>query len=231
MSVRSVFTIVVLTTLVSAKYAIGQETIFNVPSGDILDKGKVYGEFDFAYLSDASSGTYTPRVVAGIGHHIEFGMNVNGISAPGPAQTTPTLIVKWKAYDGGKNGWALLIGDDVFVPVQNRAYDAGNYVYAEFTKTLKSQTRFTLGAFDFTRNVVASGNKAGGQFGIERPLCKRITAAADWFTGNHSAGYFTPGLAIKLTSKMTGYTAYEIGNTDLSAGNHLLLLELGWNFN
>lgn len=231
MSLRSVFAIAVLATLMSTKCAIGQETIFNVPSGDILDKGKVYGEFDFAYLWNASSGTYTPRVVAGIGHHIEFGMNVNGISTPGPAQTTPTLTVKWKAYDGGTNGWAFLIGDDVFVPVQNRAYDAGNYIYAEFTRSLKSQTGVTLGVFDFTRNVVASGNKAGGQFGIEQPLGKRITAAADWFTGDHSAGYFTPGLAIKLSSKLTAYTAYEIGNTGLSKGNHLLLLELGWNFN
>jgi hypothetical protein len=208
-----------------------QETIFNVPSGDILDKGKIYGEFDFAYLSHAGTGTYTPRLVAGVGHKIEIGMNLNGITSPGPSQTTPTPTLKWKPYDGGKNGWAFIIGDDVFLPAQNRTYDVGNYVYAEFTKTLKSHTRLTFGAFDFTSKVVASGDKAGGQFGIEQPVGKRVTLAADWFTGNHSAGYFTPGAAIKLTSKLTAYTAYEIGNSNLSRGNHLLLLELGWNFN
>ena len=58
-----------------------------------------------------------------------------------------------------------------------------------------------------------------------------MTLAADWFTGNHSAGYFTPGAAIKLTSKATAYVAYEIGNSGASHGNHLLLVELGWNFN
>jgi hypothetical protein len=134
-----------------------QETIFNVPSGDILDKGKVYGEFDFAYSWDASAGTYTPRVVAGIGHRIEIGMNLNGLASPGPSQTTPTPTVKCKAYDGGKNGWAFMLGDDLFIPVQNRSYDAGNYFYAELIKTLKSQTRLTFGAFDFTPNVVAIG--------------------------------------------------------------------------
>lgn len=208
-----------------------QQTIFNVPSGDILDKGKIYGEFDFAYLSQASTGTYTPRLVAGVGHKIEVGMNLNGITSPGPSQTTPTPTLKWKAYDSGKNGWGFIIGDDLFLPAQNRSYDAGNYVYAEFTKTLKSHTRLTFGAFDFTSKVVASANKAGGQFGIEQPVGKRVTLAADWFTGNHSAGYFTPGAAIKLTSKLTAYTAYEIGNSNLSRGNHLLLLELGWNLN
>jgi len=39
------------------------------------------------------------------------------------------------------------------------------------------------------------------------------------------------GAAIKLSSKTTAYTAYEIGNSGASHGNHLLLLELGWNFN
>jgi len=208
-----------------------QETIFNVPSGDILDQGKVYGEFDFSYLWDASAGAYTPRVVAGIGHRIEVGMNLNGTVSPGPSQTTPTPTIKWKAYDGGKNGWAFLLGDDVFIPAQNRSYNAGNYFYAEFTKTLKTQTRLTFGAFDFTSHLVASGNKAGGQFGIEQPVSKRVTLAADWFTGHHGAGYFTPGAAIKLSSKATAYAAYEIGNSGALSGNHLLLIELGWNFN
>jgi hypothetical protein len=209
----------------------GQETIFNVPSGDVLDKGKVYGEFDFAYLWDAAAGTYTPRVVAGIGHRIEIGVNLNGIGSPGPSQTTPTPTIKWKPYDGGKNGWAVMLGDDVFIPVQNRSYDAGNYLYAEFAKTLKAQTRLTFGAYDFTANVVSTGNRAGGQFGIEQPFGKRVTLAADWFTGNHSLGYLTPGAVIKLTSKATAYTAYEIGNSGATKGNRLLLLELGWNFN
>ena len=211
--------------------ALTQETIFNVPSGDILDKGKVYGEFDFDYLSKGSAGAYTLRVVAGVGYRVEVGMNLNGIASPGPSQTTPTPTIKWKAYDGGKNGWALALGDDLFIPAQNRSYDSGDYFYAEFTKTLKSHTRLTFGAFDFTAHVVASGNKAGGQFGIEQPAGKRVTLAADWFTGNHSAGFFTPGAAIKLFSKATAYLAYEIGNSGASEGNHLLLVELGWSFN
>jgi len=69
-----------------------------------------------------------------------------------------------------------MLGD--VVPVQNRSYNVGNYIYGEFTKTMKTQTRVTLGAFDVTSNVVASGNKAGGQFGIEQPA-KRVTLAAD----------------------------------------------------
>lgn len=231
MRLRSGLVALCFVTLLDVRNGAAQETIFNVPSGDVLDKGKIYGEFDFAYLWGSSTGTYTPRVVAGVGHKIEIGINLNGITSPGPSQATPTPTFKWKAYDGGNNGWAFILGDDLFLPAQNRTYDVGNYFYAGFTKTLKSQTRLTFGAFDFTSNVVASGNKAGGQFGIELPISKRVTVAADWFTGKHSAAYFTPGAAIKLTSKLTAYIAYEIGNSGLANGNHLLLLELGWNFN
>jgi hypothetical protein len=174
-------------------------------------------------VAAASAGTYTPRVVAGIGHRIEIGMNLNGISSPGPSQTTPTPTIKWKAYDGGKNGWAFMVGDDVFIPAQNRSYDAGNYIYAEFAKTLKTQTRLIFGAFDFTSRVIASGNKADGQFRFSSLL----TSASRW----HSSGYFTPAAVIKLSSKATAYAAYEIGDSGVSRGNHLLLLELGWNFN
>ncbi|HEY7353357.1 MAG TPA: hypothetical protein VH596_11375 [Terriglobales bacterium] len=209
--------------------AVAQETIFNVPSGDVLDKGKTYGEFDFAYLWNASAGTYTPRFVVGIGHQVEIGMNVNGITTPGSSQATPTPTIKWRVYD--KNGWAFLVGDHLYVPVQNKTYDIGNYVYAEVTKTFESKMRLTMGTYDCTSHVFAAGNKAGGQFGIEQPLNTRVTLAADWFTGHHAAGYFTPGAAIKLSSKATLYAAYEIGNSDVSHGNHLLLVELGWNFN
>jgi hypothetical protein len=211
--------------------ALTQETIFNVPSGDIFDQGKVYGEFDFAYLWNASTGAYTPRVVAGVGHRIEVGLNLNGISSPGPSQTTPTPTIKWKAYDGGKNGWAFVLGDDVFIPMQNRSYDSGSYFYAEFVKTLKSHTRLTFGAFDFTAHVVASGNKAGGQFGIEQPAGKRGDAGRGLVYWSSERRILYARSRLKLSSKATIYLAYEIGNSGASEGNHLLLMELGWNFN
>ncbi len=208
-----------------------QETVFSVPSADVLDRGKVYGELDVTYRNSDGASGYTPRVVIGAGHRIEVGVNLNGIVHPGDSQTTPTPTIKWKAYDGGDNGWVFLAGDDLYIPVQNRTYDVGNYVYAEFAKTWKTKTRATFGAYYFTPNVVAPGNRAGGQFAIEQPVGNRVTVAADWFTGSTSVGYATPGVVIKLTHKLTGYFSYQLGNSQLSNGNHQLLVELGWNFN
>jgi hypothetical protein len=208
-----------------------QETIFNVPSGDVLDRGKVYGELDFNYRPNYGTLGYAPRVVIGAGRRLEIGLNVNGIVTPGVLQTTVSPTIKWETYDGGSNGWAFFVGDDLFLPVQNRGYNAGNYTYAEFTKTWKTKTRATFGGYHFTRDVVAPAQRAGGQFAIEQPVGDRLTLAADWYTGTHALGYITPGIILKATSKLTLYGSFQIGNSGASTGNHQLLMELGWNFN
>ncbi|HST52088.1 MAG TPA: hypothetical protein VLJ61_08765 [Pyrinomonadaceae bacterium] len=214
-----------------------QQTIFNVPTTDVLDKGKVYAELDASFKTNDSDAlghfsSFVPRVVVGAGGRVEVGLNVTGNVQPGPDSTTLVPVVKYKVYDGSGNGYAIVVGDHLFIPVRNKSYDAGNYVYLEFSKTFKGRgTRLTAGAFDFTKNVVAARNRAGSQFGFEQPVGKKLTMAADYFTGKHAAGYFTPGAVFKLTQKLTGYAGYSIGNQNPSRGNHFFLLELGYNFN
>jgi hypothetical protein len=188
-------------------------------------------ELDGTYMPQTAVRSFTPRFVVGAGRRVEIGLNVNGLSAPGIPQATPTPTVKWKAYDGGENGWAFLVGDDLFIPAQNRTYRAGNYAYAELVKSWRTKTRATFGGYAFTEHVVASGNRAGGQFAIEQTLNDRFSLAADWYTGDHALGYVSPGVIFKVTPKLTFYGAYQIGNRGASAGNHQMLVELGWNIN
>ena len=214
-----------------------QQTIFNVPTTDVLDKGKVYAELDVSFKPNDSEAvgrfsSFVPRVVVGAGGRVEAGLNLTGNIQPGPDSTTLVPAIKYKFYDGKENGFAIAGGDHLFVPARNRAYNAGNYVYLEFSKTFKkSGTRLTAGGYDFTRSVVANANRAGGQFGFEQPVSKTVTLAADYFTGRHSAGYFTPGVVFKVGPKVTGYASYSIGNQNPSRGNHFFLMELGYNSN
>jgi len=145
---------------------------------------------------------------------------------------TISPTIKWKIYDGKDNGWAVVAGDNLFIPVRNRAYDAGTYSYLMTQKTFNKSTRVGFGGYFFSKNVVApNANRGGGQFTFEQPVNKKLTLAADWFTGKHSAGYFSPGLIFKAGSKITGYASYTIGNQNASRGNHFFLLEFGYNFN
>ncbi len=207
-----------------------QQTIFNVPSTDILNKGRVYAELDASLKPDVPKfSSFVPRVVIGAGSNLEFGLNVTGNIQPGPDSTTLVPTIKWRPYQG-ENGWTIVVGNNLFIPVRNRGYDAANYFYAETSKTFKNGTRITFGGYDFTRNAVAPANRAGGQFAFEQPLNRKITLAADWFTGKHANGYFTPGIIFKAGPNVTGYAGYSIGNQNVSEGNHFFLLELGYNF-
>lgn len=223
--------LVAVSMLIVAPRLIAQQTVFNVPTADVLDRGKIYGELDLAYNPNSASTAVTPRVVVGLGHRIEVGLNLNGITTPGTLQTTPALAFKWMYPVNADAGWAFVLGDDVFIPAQNRSYDAGNHVYAEFAKTWSSKTRATAGLYHTTRDVFAPAQRAGGQFAIEQPLGARFTLAADWYTGSHALGYLTPGIILKATSRFTWYGSYQIGNSGVSRGNHQLLVEFGWNFN
>ena len=221
----------------SALNTSGQQTIFNVPSSDILSKGKVYAELDATFKpndDDASRKflSLAPRIVVGVGRNFEVGLNLAGNVHPGPDSTTFVPAVKWRPYNNLENGWAIVVGDNVFIPVRNRSYRIGNYAYAQVSRTFKTGARLTAGAYHFTKNVVASNaGRAGGQFSFELPINKFLNVNADWYTGNHAAGYFTPGIAFKPHSKVTGYLGYSIGNANAANGNHFVFAAIGINLN
>src|SRR5205823_1713031 len=100
--------------------------------------------------------SFVPRVVVGAGRRVEVGLNVTDNVQPGPDATTLVPVVKYKFYDGKENGFAVVGGNHLFIPVRHRTYKAGDYFYLELSKTFKSAgTRVTAGGYDFTRSVVA----------------------------------------------------------------------------
>ncbi len=219
-----------LGVLVCAGSARGQETVFDVPSADVLDRGKVYGELDGTAWEADGRATLTPRVVIGVGHGVEVGANFNGISEPEAGEMTVSPTIKWQPWST-ETGWSFYAGDDLFFPVRERSYHAGNYFYAVLAKKWKHGTRVGAGGYDFTKNVVAGANRAGGQFTVEQSLGARLTVASEWYTGNQAVGFVNTGLILKLTRKLTGYAAYQLGNAGVTTGNRQFLWELGWNFN
>lgn len=213
-----------------------QQTIFNVPTADVLDQGKVYVELDAAFKVDRSAAfgrfsSFVPRLVVGVGGNVEVGVNVTGNVQPGSDSTTIVPTVKWKAYENEKKDLAIIAGTNFYIPVRNRSYNIGTWSYAAVAKTI-NKTRLTAGGFVASKNVFApKAVRAGGQFGFEHTVNSKVTFAADWITGRHASGYFTPGVIYKPHPKVTTYWSYSIGNGQAAQGNHFFLFELGYNFN
>jgi hypothetical protein len=219
----------------SAISATAQQTVFNVPTADILDKGKVYVELDAGFKTTDQEisrkfSSFVPRVVVGAGRNAEVGLNVTGNLNPGADSTTLVPTVKYRFYQNEKKDTALFAGTNFYIPVRNRSYKFGSYSYVAAAKTI-NKTRLTAGGFVASKNVFApQAVRGGGQFAVEQTINQKLTLAADWFTGRHANGYFTPGVIYKPHPKVTTYFAYSIGNADARRGNHFFLFELGYNF-
>lgn len=229
--------IVLLVFCASAFDAKAQQTIFNVPSTDVLDKGKVYGELDVAFKLDRARdvgrfSSFVPRVVVGVGGDVEVGLNVVGNIQPGSDSTALVPAVKWRFYQNAKKDVSVVAGTNVFIPIRNRAYNIGSYSYVNASKTYNEKTRLTAGGYVYSKNVVSStAARAGAQFGVEHTVNPKLILAADYLTGKHANGYFTPGIFYKPTPKVTGYFGYSIGNDNARGGNNFFLFEVGYNFN
>ncbi len=222
--------------MLAAAVSQAQQTIFNVPTTDVLDKGKVYGELDAAFKVNNQRdvrqfSSFVPRVVVGVGGNVEIGLNVNGNIQPGADATTLVPTIKCRFYQNAKKDVAVVAGTNVYIPVRNRAYRIGSYSYVNASKTFNEKTRITAGGYFYSKNVVATASRAGGQFGFEHTVNSKFVVAADYITGKHANGYFTPGFFYKPTPKITGYFGYSIGNANAGHGNNFFLFEIGYNFN
>ena len=232
----SIISLGMVLILLTGNIANAQQTIFNVPTSDVLDVGKVYVELDASFKTNDEDAlhkfsSFVPRLVVGVGGNVEVGLNVTGNIQPGADSTTLVPTVKWKFYKNEKKQVALFGGTNVYIPVRNRAYNIGSYSYIALSKTIK-KSRITAGGFVASKNVFApNAVRGGGQFGFEQAVNSKFTVAADWVTGRHASGYFTPGVIYKPHPKVTTYLSYSMGNDKYAAGNHFFLLEVGYNIN
>ena len=79
--------------------AAAQQTLFNVPSADVLEAGKVYLEEDNLWRSGRPEDTFfTLRGVIGLGEEVEAGVNLGGFVAQGRSIPTATAAVKWQPF-------------------------------------------------------------------------------------------------------------------------------------
>jgi hypothetical protein len=210
--------------------ALAQQTIFNVPSADVLDPGKVYAEVDELFRpTDPSFSFTTIRGVYGVVPGMEAGVNFGGFSSPGPTVPTATVAVKVQPVHAG--GFTLTAGG--YGLFYLRGSEDGNpagmgYGFASY-RIAGPETRIDVGGWYSSAGYAKPTSTGGLLLSFEQPLTwvKGLTLAADWYSGVSSIGYFSPGF-IYTTGPWTAYAAYTRKNGD-SKGNGGLL-ELGYSF-
>jgi hypothetical protein len=213
-----------------ASPARAQQTIFNVPSADVLDPGKVYLEVDELFRpTDPEFSSTTVRGVVGLFPRVEAGVNFGGLNAPGPAIPTATVAVKIQpvrvggfTLTAGANGLFFLKGSQDGDPA------ALGYGFASY-RIPKLGTRIEFGGWYSSAGYALPRSTGGALATFEQPIpcVLGLSIAADWWSGENSIGYVSPGL-IYAFGHWTAYAAYSIKNGD-SRGNGGLI-ELGYLF-
>jgi hypothetical protein len=206
-----------------------QQTVFNVPSADVMEKGRAYMEWDASVGDSAATAGVTPRSVNGLGHGLEGGVNVTSFNFPEAGGVTVAPTLKWRLYESVEHGVVLFAGEQVWVPVTKRTYAVGNSAYVEAAKSFRTGTRVGVGVYDFSAHTMDAANRGGVQASVEQTVTKRVGLATDWYSGNNSVGYVTSGVSCKVGGQVTAYAAYEMGNHNLLSGNHSIFLVVGWN--
>ncbi len=210
--------------------AAAQQTIFNVPSADVLDPGKVYAETDELFRpTEPEFSSTTIRGVVGVFPHVEAGVNFGGFVSPGSIVPTATLAVKAQPIvagdfevTAGAFGLFYLRGREDGIP-------AGlGYGFATYRlPTLR--TRVSIGGWYSSAGYARANSTGGALATFEQPLpwVEGLTLAADWWSGENAIGYLSPGFYWSI-GHWTLYAAYTIKNGDSKGDGGLI--ELGYAF-
>jgi len=240
---------VALLFVVTAQTAMAQSTIFNIPSGDTVDKGKAYFEFDFLPQApgpdNGGSRTYlyNPRLVVGGPHDTEFGVNfptfhtgggnVNCIATSGTCGYIEPNF-KWKYYKNDDEGLSFVGGALLHQPLNGRSTVGGvqlnetwGLFYGNFTKKIKTGNygpRLSAGPYVVADSskvdfTAFNGHRAGVILGYEQPITKKVSFVSDWFSGKNYYGYWTPGVSITLPANGLFNAGYSIGNDSWADSN------------
>lgn len=235
---QRVIVIAVLAMMMASFKVHAQQTIFNVPSADVMAPKTVYLENDWYIRSwntdSGKSETAYGRGVVGLGKNIEVGINAGPFDLLNTNNPFIYVAAKWRPvlheitgrHKPGAIGFYL--GNNVGVGLHDQVKGkTSDLAYGAFSIRLPDlQTRLGIGPYYATKQFFGK-RRAGTLATMEQPIpgIDNLVMAADWFSGD--GGYFTPGI-IYGRWNFTFYLGYGLANTGRQ--DDLLTMEIGYTF-
>jgi len=193
--------------------AVAQQTLFNVPSADVLAAGNLYLEEDNLWRPGRREETFFAlRAVVGVGSAIEAGVNLGGLVAEGRSVPAAILAVKWQSLHNKLWSFTTGVHGQFFLRGSADGSPSG-HAYAHTAWTPLDGTRVTAGIWYASSGYADTGVTKGVLAGFEQHLGSTLVVQADWFSGKNSLGYFTPGFAWTI-GEWVVYAGYSFKNSD-----------------
>lgn len=211
---RTVRTVYVVFAFTISLYS--QQTVFNVPSDEAVEKGSWFFQFQTTtrFWHPEPRWVQNYAIGYGITDHLEVDATLFNVDVSQPSQTRGGFGFKYLfsfgSSDPNQAPVDLVLGDmGVIGDADNRL---GNWAYAMLGLNVHGpRTRIFGGGFHGTKSLF--GRTTGGFLGgIEQRAGEKWTIQADWVSGDHDLGYLVPGFAFAIRPHWRISAGYQLPN-------------------
>ncbi len=199
--------------------AIAQQTIFNVPSADLVEKGKVFVQHQSSFSN--KFGEFDNNFVYGLGMNTEFDLTLFNVGTKNIRNEVLGVGFKTVLPLHERSQTKLTFGH--LIPVSLRGDGVGGYSYSHLSTVLpKLGTRLTSGIAIGTTTLF---NRDTVCFigGVEQPITKRFYVVLDYYSGKHSSGFLIPGFYYVFDPKFIVSAGYKIKNNSSNGYNGFIV--------
>ncbi|MBI2995164.1 MAG: hypothetical protein HYY52_00430 [Candidatus Melainabacteria bacterium] len=196
-----------------------QQTIFNVPSADVLEKGQIFIQHESQFSGDF--GLFTNYASLGVGKYTELDLTLFGVGTNNVKNETLGIGFKTALPVHKESETKFTFGN--IVPVSLRGNGVGGYFYSHLSTRLpKIKTRLTSGV------LVGTTTLFGRDFvsyiaGVEQPITKRFGIIMDYHSGKHANGFLIPGFYYGFPKNITLWAGYQIPNNKANGDNGFVI--------
>lgn len=188
--------------------AFAQQTLFNVPSADVLEKGQIFLQHE-SQFSD-NFGLFTNYSSLGIGKNTELDLTLFGVGTKNIKNEILGVGFKTALPIHTESETKLTFGN--ILPISLTGKGVGGYFYSHLSTRLpRIKTRLTSGVLVGT-TLLFGRDIACYIAGIEQPITKRFSLVMDWHSGKHVNGFLIPGFSYTLGRNYVLWAGYQIPN-------------------
>lgn len=201
--------------------SLAQQTIFNVPSPDLTEKGMIFFQHQSSFSNEFAN--FDNNFVYGLGKNTEFDLTLFGVGtksirnevlAPGFKTVIPIFEKSKTKFTFGH-----------LIPISLTGKGVGGYTYSHISTIIpKTKTRVTSGVAIGTE--VLFGRDFVSYVGaLEQPITRKLSLAVEWYSGKHANGFLIPGFYYRVSPKFILSAAFKIRN-NRGNGHNGFIIEL-----
>ena len=234
---------ILLLSCLFVNIVVGQQNLFNIPSGDITHEKKIFYQHQFNVYSDKLESK--AHFVYGLKNGWDIGLNVVGKGVYfSPEWRT---LYNDNPLQGAVYPIAMATAQKQFKLSKNVDFNIGTQAGFNFSSKLTNKElnhfSYALGVFHFNKHsrivvgcystnkmFVGQGNNAGIMLGTELQITDKFYLMADWISGRNDAGATVIGSMYNISKRVQLCGGWLIPNplTPKPQGFVLEINVLGW---